>query len=225
VANATILYACTAEGLFILTKPGTLTEWLPPRRALQGQAVTSVWAEPGPPIRVLAVSEGQLLSSENGGRTWEAVEPFDDSTPITALVQAGDPPAVCVTAEDGRSAVSHDGGVTWSALEDGAAIAGLSSDVQVALVLPGPAGKPPALIRGTQSGLDVSADGGETWGSVDLPVPGGVATLARDPERRDRLYAATESGYLLESGDRARTWHVINASPLPRAGYLFAIRI
>lgn len=225
MANATILYACTPEGLFILTKPGTLTEWLPPRRVLPGQSITSVWAEPGPPIRVLAVSEGQLLSSQNGGRTWEPVEPFDGSTPINALVQAGDPPAVYVSAEDGRRAVSQDGGVTWSALEAGAAMAELPSKAQMTLVLPGPAGKPPALIRGTQSGLDVSADGGETWVSVDLPVPGGVAALARDPERRDRLYAATEGGYLLESGDRARTWHVINASQLPRAGYLFAIRI
>lgn len=225
MANATILYACTSEGLFILTKPGTLTEWLPPRRVLPGQAVTSVWAEPGPPIRVLVVSKGQLLSSQNGGRTWEPVEPFDNPTPINALVQVGDPPAVCVSAEDGRRAVSHDGGVTWSALEGAATTEEVSSDAQVALVLPGPAGKPPALIRGTQSGLDVSADGGETWGSVDLPVPGGVVALARDPERRDRLYAATESGFLLESGDRARTWHVINASPLPSASYLFAIRI
>jgi photosystem II stability/assembly factor-like uncharacterized protein len=130
-----------------------------------------------------------------------------------------------VTVKDGRCAVSHDGGATWSTVEDEATVAGPAADAQVTLILPGPAGKPPAVIKGTQSGLDVSADGGETWGSVDLPVPGGVAALVRDPERRDRLYAATETGYLLESGDRARTWQVINASPMPAASYLYAIRI
>ncbi len=259
MANATLMYACTQEGLFVLTKPGTLTEWLPPRRLLPGQAIGSVWAEPGPPIRVLAVSEGEMLLSESGGRTWQPVDPFDGPAKVSALFQAGDPTSVYASAEDGRIAVSYDSGATWAATRPDSALlnsgftvggrtylltpegvrvsedsgetwttipgspAGVTGGAMV--VVPGAAGKPPALIIGAKSGLTVSPDGGGTWRAVDLPVPGGISALARDPERRDRLYAATTSGHLLESGDRAQTWQVINPSPLPPATYIYAIRI
>jgi hypothetical protein len=101
MANATLLYACTHEGLFVFTKPGTLTEWLPPRKLLPGQAVDSVWAEPGPPIRVLAVSGGELMLSENGGRAWQPVEPFDSPAKVGTLFQAGNPPGLYMSADDG----------------------------------------------------------------------------------------------------------------------------
>ena len=68
MANATIIYACTQDGLLIFNKPGTLTEWLPPRMALEGRAVLSAWAEPGPPIRVLAaVANGDAGVGGMGG--------------------------------------------------------------------------------------------------------------------------------------------------------------
>ena len=72
MANSSILYACTHGGLAIFNKPGTLPEWLPPRMVLEGQEVTSVWGEPGPPIRVLTATNGMVMLSENGGRTWDA---------------------------------------------------------------------------------------------------------------------------------------------------------
>src|SRR6476619_5112262 len=78
MANVTTIYACTAEGLYVFNKPGTSTEWLPPRHVLVGRPVLAAWAEPGPPTRLLAVASGEtaedageLLVSMNGGRAWE----------------------------------------------------------------------------------------------------------------------------------------------------------
>src|SRR2546423_5670190 len=75
MANSTIFYACTPDGLAIFNKPGTAPEWLPPRLVLKGREVTSAWAEPGPPIRALAAVDGILMVSESGGGHWEAVVP------------------------------------------------------------------------------------------------------------------------------------------------------
>ena len=54
---------------------------------------------------------------------------------------------------------------------------------------------------------------------------GGVTALARDPERRDRLYAATATGYLYESGNRGQTWQPINERPTGPVNSLYVIRL
>src|SRR5438270_6545602 len=113
MANATIIYACTNEGLIIANKPGTLPQWLPARVVLQGRDVMSVWAEPGPPIRVLAVVEGQLQVSDNGGRTWE---PCTLSETVTSLFSVGEPPVLYACMKGGGLATSTDAGVTWGIL-------------------------------------------------------------------------------------------------------------
>src|SRR5436305_9459086 len=93
MANVTTIYACTQDGLYIFNKPGTLTEWLPPRRVLEGRQVLASWVEPGPPVRLLAAigmdgdqEKGELLASDNGGRAWETV--FD--APVTAILALGE---------------------------------------------------------------------------------------------------------------------------------------
>lgn len=302
MANATIIYACTPEGLAILTKPGTLPEWLPPRRVLGGQPVTSAWGEPGPPIRVLAVAGSDLLLSESGGRNWERVEL---GTPITNLFSFGEDSTIYAATEEGGLLLSHDSGATWSRLpplpERGRIVAllpnslahgrayalvaregsaallegnpadgewrtlltgemralsqdsgtgnlytittegvGVSSDGgetwelaaaqspqdgACLLAIPGAASKPPALVVGAPGGVVVSPDGGATWGVAQLREPGGVTALARDPERRDRLYAATDGGFLFESANRGQAWQPINAAPLPPVSALYVIRI
>lgn len=303
MANATILYACTGDGLVILTRPGTLPEWLPPKRVLEGERVTSVWAEPGPPIRVVAVASGALMLSENGGRTWSDAQLH---SVFTCLFSAGEPPLLIAAHEEGQLSASSDGGISWQALErlpergDVLAFAAHGDDVYVLMeqlgesvllggnpltgswrtlvagetataiavdnaagvlfgafadgvrgssdggarwgtlagsppaalalaIVPGAAGKPPALVAGTPLGLRVSQDGGDSWQEASLGEAtgeaAGVTALVRDPERRDRLYAATSSGYLFESGNRGQAWERINPSPLPPANYLFVLRI
>jgi photosystem II stability/assembly factor-like uncharacterized protein len=304
MANSTILYAGTEDGLAIVNKPGTLPEWLPPRRVLQGSKVTSVWADPGPPIRVAAISDGILRVSDNGGRTWQDIQ-----TPAL-------PAALCSGSEDGAMTTFYailtngaitrttDGGNTWKPLpelplevaqaslvswrarggmllmagtsggtgtllygnpEEGswqtllagnlssAADAGPEGGIfatgiggvqhssdegaswkllpggpregSVMAAIPGAAGKPPTLVVGTARGLSMSQDGGESWQEAALPQAGQVVALARDPERRDRVYAALSTGYLYESGNRGQSWEPINTQPLPGILTLYVIRI
>jgi hypothetical protein len=102
---------------------------------------------------------------------------------------------------------------------------GSPADGQALAVIPGAAAAPPALVVGTSSGIAVSPDGGATWQVPDLPHSGGVTAFARDPERRDRLYAAVGSGFLLESGHRGANWQEINVEPVGPVGYMYVLRI
>lgn len=299
MANSTILYACTEHGLGIVNKPGTSTEWLPLRVVLQGQAVVSAWADPGPPIRVMSViSGGDLLLSENGGRTWS---PVPGISSVASIFESGDPPVPHILMQDGTLACSRDGGATWEALpfapgfvqvspgaravpageylylpgtSDGtpalwrgnlirggwsgielegvtalardpdkgglyactalgvyasadstwSLLPGSPRDGKAITAIPGPAAKPPTLLVGTPTGLSTSPDT-NAWQTVALPREGSVTSIARDPERRDRLYAATDTGYLLESGNRGQSWQPVNTTPLEGITFLFVVRI
>lgn len=311
MANSTILYACSHEGLAIFNKPGTLPEWLPPRMALPQQEVTSAWGEPGPPIMVLAAVDGALMLSENGGRTWEAVT-FDHevgASPFMTIFYVADSHTLYAVQYDGRLWKSSDGGKEWARLaslpEEGCVLAlepahdspgeyyalvgasdgtalyrgnpdegkwsavadglrdpdliaigqaagvglfalttegvvtiteqgervdvalkeGSPTDGQAFVIIPGAANMPPALVVGTANGIVVSPDGGATWNAADLPHTGGVTAFARDPERRDRLYASVGSGYLVESGNRGATWQAINSHHVGPVGSLYVVRI
>jgi photosystem II stability/assembly factor-like uncharacterized protein len=290
MANVTTIYACTADGLAIFNKPGTLNEWLPPRRVLGGMPVRSVWAEAGPPVRIVLVQNGQLLVSENGGRAWEqAVTP----SPAIALFRGVGERTIYASLEGGGLLCSNDGGEAWKAMadlpgnatglikagdhfyliasgslyrgepesgkwrllsEDATAavgfdevtgrlygvtpegilmsedsgekwtlLAGSPPDVVALQVVPGAAGKPPALVAGTADGMTISPDGGESWHPTTIEQ--GVAAFARDPERRDRLYAGTMEGYIYESGNRGQSWSEVNSVPLSAVAALYIVRI
>ncbi len=290
MANVTTIYACTADGLAIFNKPGTLNEWLPPRRVLGGLPVRSVWAEAGPPVRVLAVQDGNLLVSENGGRAWEKVA---TERPAVALFAGELDRKIYATLEGGDLLCSTDGGSSWRGLahlpgdatglikagevfyltaggflysgepdggkwhlltedaitavgydegtgrlyaaslegiiksEDAGKtwtlLTGAPSGVTALQVVPGAVGKPPALVVGTPGRLVVSPDGGESWHSWDIEQS--ATSFARDPERRDRLYAGTREGYIFESGNRGQAWTQVNAMPLSPVTSLFVVRI
>ncbi len=235
MANSTIVYACTDDGLAIFNKPGTLPEWLPPRRVLQGQHITAAWAEPGPPIRVLVVADGALLYSENGGRTWEAAGPEEQmSEPVRSIRYDATSHILEVLTEAGARWRSTDSGMTWQVADSGDVLpddpseeyrAKLPEDALAFVAIPGGAGMPPALIAGMADGLQASPDGGVTWVQTNLPHGGAVTALARDPERRDRLYAAIDTGYLFESGNRGQTWQAVNVVPVAGVLTMYVVRI
>lgn len=318
MAKSTILYACTSGGLAIFNKPGTLLEWLPPRMVLEGQEVTSVWGEPGPPIRVLTTTNGTLMLSENGGRTWSNVTlPTSNiDSPVMALFYEPTTDVLFAVRYNGHLAMSADEGATWEPLpslpaegcplslqlthktkhdnhfyfllgesernvlylgnpnhgdwrelasdtleehepcvlsvasdsgnlyaltlggvltidvegrEDKTVsaklLAGSPANGQTLVVIPGSDPAQPALIVGTSDGIQTSAGGGTTWQTAQLPNSGGVAAVERDPERRDRLYAGTDTGYIFESGNRGQTWQTVNPTPTHPIQCLYVVRI
>jgi photosystem II stability/assembly factor-like uncharacterized protein len=300
MANSTIIYTATEDGLAIFNKPGTLPEWLPPRPALQGELVNAAWGEPGPPIRVVAAVERGLLLSENGGRTWESVGPDAEDGPVALLYHDEDEGALYAVRLDGSTFVSTDGGATWDvagAVPAGGTLTALAradlpgelfvlvegsglyvgnprhntwqgitgADVHAFASLPGgrslfvstgsgvaaseargtpwqllhgsPAGgraiaaipgndpSRTALVVGTQDGISVSPDAGVSWQKPAMPGAGAITAIARDPERRDRRYAATDTGLLFESGNRGVEWQAVNVSPVAPVRALYVVRI
>src|SRR5262249_30845575 len=155
----TIVYACTDDGLAIFNKPGTLSEWLPPRKVLQGQKVAAAWSEPGPPIRVVVVADGKLLLSESGGRMWDEVGPRGlEAANTLTLDNDAAAQTLRVVIEDGSSWTSTDGGATWDITprEEARAAepapeyaAQLPPGTVVSVEIPGGAGMPTALVAGT----------------------------------------------------------------------------
>ena len=234
MANSTIIYACTDDGLAIFNKPGTLPEWLPPRRVLQGMRVGAAWGEPGPPMRVLVIADGKLLLSENGGRTWVPVGPEGQEAKVMSLDYNAERHVLTALTDMGDVWLSTDGGSTWEvAARTDRPTADAAQPYEATLPpgtlafvdIPGGEGMPHALVAGTADGLQVSADGGTTWTEVSLPHEGTISALARDPERRDRLYAGSGTGYLFESGNRGRTWEAINDQPVGAVSALYVERI
>jgi hypothetical protein len=303
MANSTILYACTTGGLAILNKPGTLPEWLPPRRVLEGETVAAAWADPGPPIMVLAAVGDTLMLSANGGRTSESVGAKQTHAAVTYLAYREDRHTIYAALQDGTLWRSTDSGALWEALPDlpGAgrtvsllpegeeayllldqggitalysgnpdtggwkpistegievraiataqdtgvlyaltpggiavrdaadgswkSLQGSPQDGQALTLIPGANPATLEIVVGTPAGIAVGPDAGATWHTPELPQPGSVTALARDPERRDRLYAVTETGYLFESANRGQSWQPINAAPLAPVLSLYVVRI
>ena len=159
--------------------------------------------------------ERSLVSGDPRAGVWRTLVSGEMITAVTC--EAGAAKLYAGFADGVR--VSNDGGMNWRTSD------GSPGAASALAVIPGATGKPPALVVGSDLRLSVSQDGGVSWQEADLGEAGGVSALARDPERRDRIYAATSTGYLFESGNRGQSWERINPSPLPPASYLYAMRI
>lgn len=173
MAEAILLYASTGDGLFILSKPGTSKEWLPPRHALAGQAVRASQALPGPPIQVTAALAGDprtFVTSMNGGRTWDETPAPDDfvvdaSAPLLIPAMKSDVPPVLLEVREGTLYRSEDG--------TGAAAAPVpNAPPGVRALTPDPLRRE-RLYAGTGAGaIYTSADRGKTWTPLEVaPLP------------------------------------------------------
>ena len=78
----------------------------------------SVWGEPGPPIRVLTATNGMVMLSENGGRTWDGVSiPTGNiNSPVMTIFYDPLTNALFTARYNGHLATSVDGGTSWELL-------------------------------------------------------------------------------------------------------------
>ncbi|MDQ5824284.1 MAG: hypothetical protein M3441_08735 [Chloroflexota bacterium] len=201
MANSTILYACTDRGLGIVNKPGTSTEWLPLRMVLQDRVLVAAWAEPGPPIRVMVVdSAGDLLLSENGGRTWTTVPGVG---PVASIFESDSPPLPHFIMLDGVVASSNDAGTEWETLHFEMESVQVSPGAHVIaageyLYLLGSVQGSSTVLRGTLATGD--------WADMELE---GATALAHDADKGG-LYACTPLGVHASAGSN---WSLLPDSP------------
>ncbi len=177
MAESILLYASTDDGLFILSKPGTSKEWLPPHHVLAGQAVRASRAVSGPPTRITAALAGDpptILISVNGGRAWEAsADTLPDEPPAPLLIPAmkSDMPPVLLEVRDGVLYGSLDGNSDAATPVPGAPAAILA-------LTPDPVRRE-RLYAGTGAGtIYTSADRGKTWQQLEIAPLSAIHHLA-----------------------------------------------
>jgi photosystem II stability/assembly factor-like uncharacterized protein len=162
---------------------------------------------------VLVAGSGLYVGNPRHG-TWQGVTGGD--VHAVASLPGGSWLFVCTGA---GVAASEARGTPWMLLQ------GSPPGGRTIAAVPGSDPTKTALVVGTPGGLWTSPDSGATWRKPDMPAPGGVTAIARDPERRDRLYAATDTGLLFESGNRGVEWSAVNAAPVAPVRSLYVVRI
>jgi photosystem II stability/assembly factor-like uncharacterized protein len=134
---------------------------------------------------LLAVIDGQLMASEDGGRQWHHRAQGLGDTPIDTVVLDSSSPRRAWTAGADRVHVSDDLGATWRAVgqplpEAGTNVRGIAADAAAM-----------TLVVTTHRGMYRSEDGGHSWTFKEgnLPVHLESGPLARDPGDARTLYA------------------------------------
>ncbi len=132
-------------------------------------------------------SDGRLLRSADGGRTWTGVRP---PAPLADVVIHPERPERLVAAGQDGLIGSADGGRSWRALQGTA----------VALAWPAP----DALYAfAADGGVRVSRDGGGSWATLGA-LPGSPAAVTAVD--RDGLVVALHEGGFANTADGGRRW-------------------
>jgi photosystem II stability/assembly factor-like uncharacterized protein len=186
------LYAATDQGAFRSDDGGL--SWLSIQQGLPPGPVISL-AENRASATLFAVTwDGALFVTADGGASWSAAG--GGALPAVASVHQGAMPGlVFAGAGDGAVFRSADGGASWQAV----ALRGTRGVPHFAVVPE----LPTLVYVASETGMQVSFDGGLTWYSRLASVPDIVFALAVDGS--GRVHAATDAG-LFTSRDAGDTW-------------------
>lgn len=190
MAKAGVVYLGTSEGLVVYSDPGGTGRWRRVAQSIEGQAVRAILAADA--LTLLVVVDGGALRSADGGQSWSAAQDADAEA-LLAMFGAG-----------GLIVATAQGPAPWQGeappAPDPAALALL-------------AGKQEVLIAAIAGGATLvrSEDSGATWApaAVEGALDGQVRSIAPASYHMDIVWAGTDTGQVLRSDDRGRTWHQV----------------
>lgn len=160
--------------------------------SLLGQADFHVLRTQGSRIYGVNATDGRLLVSSDGGRTWARRTP--PSSLVDLAAEPGDADHVVASGQD-RLYDSRDAGRTWRPLSPQAGLLAWPSRKELYLV-------------DVAGAVSRSVDGGRDWKRVSA-IGGQPAALAT---HEDELYVALHTNQIKLSRDGGRTW-VLRAEP------------
>jgi photosystem II stability/assembly factor-like uncharacterized protein len=154
-------------------------------RTSDGQEMTALAVIRSVPARIMAVVDGKITASEDGGRQWRPTSPGGPTGPIDIVAADAQVPRRVWAGGGGRVFFSDDLGASWRAAagplpEPGTKVRGIAANAEAKV-----------LAVSTNRGLYRSEDGGETWmlKEDNLPLHLEAGPLARDPADANVLYA------------------------------------
>jgi photosystem II stability/assembly factor-like uncharacterized protein len=173
----------------------------------EARYVTALLFEPGDPASLyVATLSGDVFRSVNGGARWQRrgvarpglrVLAIDPRTPST--LYAGWSARRLDGTDDGGVLRSDDGGISWKAVGAGPG----STAARRVLSLAVDPRAPSTVYAGTEGGIFVSADRGETWSAFDSGITGlPVEVLLIDPRGSGAIYAGTRLGGVFVAAGR-----------------------
>jgi len=169
----------------------------------------------------LNIEEGWCYRSDDGGTSWRPL--LQNGLNADAHVLAVHPrdPDVVYSTDAFGACVSRDGGERWTRVPTteygprryGGGIAIHPTKPAIALFSLGLARVFTLSVKGAQSAILRTTDGGETWRSVTdgLPAPldARIETLVFDGAPDPRIYALTDLGEVLEGRDDGASWRPV----------------
>lgn len=160
-----------------------------------------------PNVLYAGTSRGDVLMSADSGKSWRAIERFND--PIDAIL-IGNPGAVIpetmyVATRSAGLRRSSDGGVSWVDLRESVRDFPGALEFRGLVTVPS---KPGMLIAASAYGILRSIDAGATWSPVPLITASGtvqVTSVTVNPRNGDEI-AYTTSSTFYRTKDGGRTW-------------------
>jgi len=150
-----------------------------------GMSMTALAVARSEPEIIVAVIEGQIMTSEDGGQHWRPRGLGKDGQPVDHVAADSHVPKRVWAARAGRVYVSDELGSSWRAVgralpELATTIRGIAANAEAT-----------TLVVTTNRGLYRSEDGGESWilKEDNLPIHLEAGALAQDPSDAGVLYA------------------------------------
>lgn len=158
-------------------------------------------ASPRAGVFVAVGTEGSLLRSEDGGRSWRAMRLRTRAT-LSAIAFRGNDG--CIVGEAGILFATGDGGIRWRRVHLGTewdldAVCLVSDAVQ--------------YVAGEGGRLFKTIDGGQTWAAPRSPTAQRLTAMAFRDQHLG--YAVGTSGIILETLDGGETWRRLGFDMAP----------